>query len=384
MKLEKLLYSEYEGEPKEWAFEECTFGDMNLIVGKNATGKTRTLNVIGGLGDLFSDSRRLQWQDGNYVAEFSSGARAFVYAVKYSERTVLSEELRIDGEECLTRGPDGIGSIYAERLGQKIDFQTQRDRLALVAKKDSIQHPFIDDLYNWGQGILRLNFGTQLGKDHLAVKASDLLDAGEGAPLNLKDTDQIVPIFLQAQKTFGTDFKKAVISDMQSIGYAIDDIGADAVTGMSVIGSPIPVGRPTGTYVKETDLQARTEQVSISQGMFRAFSTFIQLNYGILSEKLSCVLIDDIGEGLDYGRSSALVKRVIDKLNDRGIQLFMATNDRFIMNAVPLEYWIILVRKGQRISNLNYRNSKDMFDDFEATGLSNFDLLSSDYYSRPK
>ena len=48
MKLYKLDYSQYEGEPQEWKIVNCTFGDINLIVGKNATGKTRTLNVIRG------------------------------------------------------------------------------------------------------------------------------------------------------------------------------------------------------------------------------------------------------------------------------------------------------------------------------------------------
>jgi hypothetical protein len=62
----------------------------------------------------------------------------------------------------------------------------------------------------------------------------------------------------------------------------------------------------------------------------------------------------------------------------------MTTNDRFIMNAVPLEYWLILSRDGGQVTSLNYRNSKEMFDDFESTGLSNFDLFSSGYYKKQK
>jgi len=49
MQLTRLEYSEYEGKEQEWTLEGLTLGKRNLLVGKNATGKTRTLNVIAGL-----------------------------------------------------------------------------------------------------------------------------------------------------------------------------------------------------------------------------------------------------------------------------------------------------------------------------------------------
>lgn len=118
----------------------------------------------------------------------------------------------------------------------------------------------------------------------------------------------------------------------------------------------------------------------MSQGMFRALSVLIQINYGLLANLSVCVLIDDIGEGLDFERSSSLVKVLIEKARKSSIQLIMTTNDRFIMNGVPLEYWILLERRGSKCINYNVRNSKKMFDSFESTGLNNFDLFSSGYY----
>ncbi len=49
MRLKSLTYAEYEGRPLEWLLDDLTLGAINLIVGKNAAGKTRTLNVIGAL-----------------------------------------------------------------------------------------------------------------------------------------------------------------------------------------------------------------------------------------------------------------------------------------------------------------------------------------------
>ena len=54
MKLTSIQYSEYKGQAGEWELERCGFDDINLIVGRNATGRTRTLNVILWLAMLLS------------------------------------------------------------------------------------------------------------------------------------------------------------------------------------------------------------------------------------------------------------------------------------------------------------------------------------------
>src|ERR1043165_4494266 len=41
VRLKSVQYSERLGTPKEWTLEPLTLGAINLIVGKNATGKTR-------------------------------------------------------------------------------------------------------------------------------------------------------------------------------------------------------------------------------------------------------------------------------------------------------------------------------------------------------
>jgi len=169
---------------------------------------------------------------------------------------------------------------------------------------------------------------------------------------------------------------------MKYLDYDIQDVGVDILDGIT-IQSPIQIPNlPSGLFVQESDLQMRTQQHEMSDGMFRALSVLVQINYALLSHQATCLLIDDIGEGLDFNRSSALVKRLVEKAKGSSIQLIMATNDRFIMNAVPLEYWIVLVRKSGYVKNLNYMNSKEMFDGFEITGLNNFDFFSSGYYLR--
>jgi len=62
----------------------------------------------------------------------------------------------------------------------------------------------------------------------------------------------------------------------------------------------------------------------------------------------------------------------------------MSTNDRFVMNNVPLEYWQVIQRKGGECRIYNYQNSKDIFDEFTYTGLNNFDFLATDFINSEK
>lgn len=386
MKLEKLSYTEFETLPSEWTLTDCTFGVINLIVGKNATGKTRMLNVLRGVAMLISESNVLEIGEGKYSIELSHNNQTFVYSLEHHNKSVFSEELQIDNVVHLTRSEDGTGEIKAMQIEQFIQFKIEPNRLAVVAKRDSIQHPYIDDLYKWAQGVAKLDFGSSLGKDQLIIKPGELRNLGTETKLNIKDTDQVVGIFMQGEKDFGGDFKDAVLSDMRFIGYDLEDIGVDSFNDVSIVApkilSSLSINSPSGIYVTESDIKTRVIQLSMSQGMFRALSLFVQFNYGLLSKQVTCFLIDDIGEGLDYSRSSALVNRLIEKAEHSSMQLIMTTNDRFIMNAVPLEYWIILSRAGGAVVNLNYRNSKEMFDEFQNTGLNNFDLFTTGYYKR--
>jgi len=52
MFLKSIKYAQFGEIPRLWKLEGCTLDNINLIVGKNATGKSRTLNIINGLANL--------------------------------------------------------------------------------------------------------------------------------------------------------------------------------------------------------------------------------------------------------------------------------------------------------------------------------------------
>ena len=374
MKLKSIQYSQYDGQPREWRLEDCTLGDINLIVGKNATGKTKALNIISALADSLSGDSKQKLDTGDWDVAFENEGIEIRYLLKWKDKKIVQDKLIQAGKTLLQRGADGTGKIFAEKLKKDFDFQPPSDELAVVNRRDTIQHPFLNQLYGWGKAVRYFRFGTPMGRDRLVVIASgsDFLEQ----ELNLKDTNQAVEIFLKGQKEYPKDYALSIIADMEKIGYGLDDI---SVKKIEIIASNQLPTEVSGISVKERDLDATTLQHEISTGMFRALSLIIQLNYFLLFSLPSCILIDDIGEGLDFSRSTALIDLLIEKIKGTKIQLIMATNDRFVMNRVPLEYWSVIRRLPNMSKIYNYQNSKELFDNFEFTGLSNFDFFSSDY-----
>jgi hypothetical protein len=169
------------------------------------------------------------------------------------------------------------------------------------------------------------------------------------------------------------------MKDMDRIGYPLSDINVQAPSSI-IIGGTLP-GPVMGLCVQEKALAGVTEQIDMSQGMFRALSVIIQITYARMSNTANSILIDDIGEGLDFERSCELIRLLIEKATQSKVQLIIATNDRFVMNTVPLESWSVLQRSGGDSRVFNYVNSKTKFDEFKFTGMNNFDFFATDFLS---
>lgn len=374
MLLKSIKFTEYEGTPQEWKLEGLTLESNNLLVGKNATGKSRALNVISALAGNLAGLRPPA-TSANYDVEFSNDGKSLNYQLKYNESKIVLEKFTVDGTVLLERGDGGEGRIWADEIddGTMIRFQTPPSELAAVARQDAIQHKFLEPLYLWGSSLRHYCFGTPLGKDHLVV----FVNRG-GLKADDRDPNAVVALYRQAEKEFNEPFKQSVINDMRQLDYDIEDIGLKPPISIQFSGSP---GELMGLYVKENSFPGITDQHSMSQGMFRALSILIQINYSGMAKKSTCILIDDIGEGLDFERSCLLIDVLRKKAQESHVQLVLSTNDRFVMNQVPLEEWSVLQRHGSYVQVRNYANSKDLFEEFKFTGLSNFSFFEMDFLS---
>ena len=368
MKLESIEYSEefeYKGTTKTWKLEKFDLLDINLLLGKNASGKTRILNIINNLALRLSRDTPLV-SSANYKVIFNNSNGKIDYCLEIYGGKVHKEELKISGKTKLLRGKDGIGTIYAEKLDKDMEFQTPIDKVASFIRRDSIQHPFLEQLYQWAHSTRLFRFADYMGQNRYPK-----IDDKENIIMDLKQTDDVVNLFREGKEKQGGIFIDKVLTSMREMKYNLQNI---EVVEPSFFGQK----NFFELEIIEDKIKAPIEQHEISQGMFRVLSLIIQLVYSELNKSYGCILVDDVGEGLDYERSCLLIK-YIQKHKDNN-QIILTTNNRFVMNEFPLDDLSIVERDGSNVRVFNKENAEKQFEKFELTGLNNFDFYATNYY----
>jgi ABC-type multidrug transport system ATPase subunit len=373
MYLQKFSFRENPDLPTEWFIDNVSLGEINLVVGKNSSGKTRTLNALTDLVNMLKGKGSSASGPASYELIFRNSEEFMRYELEFNQETIQVERLYMGEELVLERGEEGQGVIKYESTPGSIflEFEIPHEQLACYAKRDKLQHPFIEIIHGWAVSLRRFDFSGDLGKTRYALKSSF-----EARELDLSATyNSLVPVVTVASREYG-EFRDRVLEDMREIDYQTEDFGIMHVSERFRHADQDRYA----VYISEEGLDKKVTQRDMSQGQFRAFSVLVQLNYYILCGHKGFVIIDDIGEGLDFSRAKLLVRRLIKKAGEAGIQLIMSTNDQFIMNAVDIENWAVIMREGHKIRLYNYENSREIFEEFKFTGLNNFDFYASEFF----
>jgi AAA domain, putative AbiEii toxin, Type IV TA system len=379
IRLESLRYSEWLGQPLEWTFDGLVLGQLNLLVGKNATGKSRALNVIGCLARVLSNEQKAL-SSGTFDATFRVGGESLRYILAFDGEKVVKEQVFV-GDEAAPKldRTETVLSIYLEKKDEFIEYEPPATEISAVSRKDVKQHSFLLPLHDWAVAVRHYHFGSQLGKDKILMAVRK---RGKPSDFNEdRDEERVVAVFRKGQKEFGAAFTDAIIADMNELGYSVTEVDTLRPDGVSFqTEPPIPLDADLLVLgVVEDGIGGMYSQISMSQGMFRALSIIAQINYSQLSGRATCILVDDIGEGLDFDRSALLIELLRRKAKASEFQLTMSTNDQFVMNHVPLEEWSILQRAGNRVTVRNIHNSKSVFENFKFVGMSNFAFFEMDF-----
>ena len=381
MILKSIKYCRNKDEENEWRISNPTgkewldLNQINLVVGRNASGKTKTIDIIRVIADLLAGNIKLSELVRNtseYELIFEDANEKIEYFLDFKEGKVIQEILKINDEQKLNRKDN---KLFYEGFKQYAKFNTDDDSLTdddsivvPLMQQNTVQHPFFKKLYYWGKNLSHYRFGSSLGKN---VFLRDINKVKEDDKVDLKDGNGVTKIFIKGEKRFRDKFIAEIKNNMKKLDYSISKVDVNIL-------KYLPIG--FGLHVKEVELNTETDQMEMSQGMFRALSLLIQLNYSLLAQIPSCILIDDIGEGLDYERSKALIDLIIEKVKGSSVQVIMTTNDQFVMDKVPLEYWQVIKRESGKAVFYNYKNAKKTFDDFAFTGLNNFDFYTSEFF----
>lgn len=365
MKLKRISYKD----KSDWCYNELLLNDRNLIVGRNASGKTKTLkSIFSILNFIIQEEKQIS---GDYFLEFEDEEDLYSYEIKIDTEKSLflikSEKLALNDKNILVRGEDGTGEIFSQEINNFLKFSIDTNIPAIYAKRDKIHHPILEKINFWCQNSMMCEFGTDLGKNQ-GTRDERLENLSDRYFMNANYLTRNLKYAFE-KKAYGMELKERIISQMEELDYHIDNIQFEKYQGDLY-----------GIKIMEKGIPNGVQQLEISQGMFRAFSLITHSLINLFENKVNLMMIDDIGEGLDYNRSTKLIKLLIENSEKSNSQLIMATNDRYVMNNVPLKYWHIIDRDGVNVKFYSYETNKEIFDEFEFTGLSNFDFLATKFY----
>ncbi len=100
MFLSSVRYKEYEGQDQEWALDDLSLGAINLLVGKNATGKSRCLNVIDNIAKVLTGSAPVPLVPAEYTLTLCNDDERLTYHFRSNADAVVEETLT-DGHRLL-------------------------------------------------------------------------------------------------------------------------------------------------------------------------------------------------------------------------------------------------------------------------------------------
>ncbi|MFV3331888.1 hypothetical protein ACNFIA_13225 [Pseudomonas sp. NY15437] len=373
MLLKKIRYEEFKGSQRHWKLEECEFTKTNLVVGKNSTGKSRLVNLISALAHLITGKTSKLFTSGSWDIEIGSNNETIRYQLFLENSTVISESLSENGVIRFTRKGSN-GEIWYAEENKFIKIVMPEDQIIPSSRRDDLQHPFVTKLHKWATLTEQHLFGSDYGKNQY-VTGETVTRLFKNIDSPEFDTSSPTITYIKGYEKYKKKFDRAIINDMEKLGYNLADVGCTDLD-LKIPGSNTSL---FGLFTREKYSKANCEQMNISQGQFRALALTIHINYLKMSKNQKLLLIDDVGEGLDYERATGMIDVLMKTAEESDIQIIMTSNDKFVMNKVPLENWIVLKRTNSTVKNFTSKNSKEKFEDFKFMGLNNFDIFSSDF-----
>ena len=344
-----MLLSSFSYKEPEWELSALSpLGIVNLLVGRNATGKTRSIRALQNV-IAFMQTKKLLMAPRNLSTElvFTDPVKdnwRMTYSFVVTNDMIEKESLVVN-EKVLIKRTKAVASY------QKTTISPPPHKLVVQIRRDKEMFPEIEQLMTWVEGAVLVSC-SDINSITISFGPDDL-----GNPDRFSDmVDSLSP-----------KEKKQVLAQAKALGYDL--------TSMETMAS----GNMKYVMFKEKSVKSMFGDFQMSNGMLRVLYFLSFMQYIKKNDKLSLLLVDDLGESLDYNRSVRLGKLVFDACAKDGLQLIASSNDAFLMDAVDISHWQILRRSGSKVTVINPANNQALFNDFRLTGLSNFDLFSSDF-----
>lgn len=353
-----------------WALEEITFDEQNLLVGLNASGKSRTMSALTDIISMITDNGILAMDFSSMISIEDENDEILEYSIQVKDKIITSEKISVGSTVYLNRTKEETSLVNQSPtdLSQEKNetIYPPLNKPTMHVRRDMVAYPYFERLIGWANSSYFIKFGN-INNNTLTpdfkihnIKSSSSDDIAGGLSL--------FGVF----NGLSQPAKSEVIGHLNQMGFNVKDI----------------VGEPRVYQSKVLNVEEEgvglVDSQQLSQGFYRSLYLLILLSYTKEKKPTSTLMIDDLCEGLDYQRSIELGKIVLSFCEENDIQLIISSNDGFLMDIINLKYWNVIRRDGKNVYSLNYHNSGKEFDEFKFTGLSNLDFFTSDYLSNEK
>lgn len=330
MRLKELTYIE-----PGFSIEGLYFNYVNLIVGKNAVGKSRSVAIISKFYQLITQKYDIKENDFfEYNVLFADGDIDVRYRFVCQAGEVFVEFLDDSYSHYLDR-QKGVTHFYGENICPP------KNKLCVNVRRDAEKYPEIEKIVRWAEQAYAFNFGTS----ELYCNEADCC---------------IVSMFEKLNKVQ----HKKIIDMMKYVGYDIEDIRVGAAGSYKYL------------LISEKNVLEIMRMEEMSQAMKKTLCIAVMMNY--LTTKTDgsrTMIIDGLCEGVDCERSVLMGRYVYEFCIKNDIQLIATTNDTYLMDVVNLNYWNILKRNGGKVEAVNTHNAQQYITEFKSKNLENHHLL---------
>jgi predicted ATPase len=360
-----------------WQFSPIKFRDsLNLLVGESGSGKTRLLNVIFNIGAFVSTGQR--FCAGSWEIHFSHGAHTF--------RWVYNGEKTPNGPEVISEAlysivPSGEEKLLVERTSNGIRFDdspvprlSKTTSLITLFKEESVIEPAFDGFTK----IMRRSFS---GDDLSNAGALQSFPHGIQAELKTKKSLETLwakDLSIHTRCYFLAEFFKPKLEQLkdhfQRIFPFVEALEFKKI-GQQAQYEGIPqVSDGMILMIREKGVLESVPFQELSSGMQKVLLILTDI---LTSPKEILYIIDEYENSLGVNAIDFLPTFIAEC--GEGRQLLVTTHHPALINAAPIDTWLIFNRHG---SNVRIKSGQDYEEKFGKSKQQKFiQLLNDPFFS---
>ena len=341
-----------------WSFDEVCFGDINLLVGLSASGKTRLLYTIFNLGAF--TVRQNYFKNGHWNLEFEQGGKNYKWEIitkriSATASLIAKETLYENSKIIIERDEDKF--IFEDEKLPKLPLQ--QTSIYLLKETERIL-----PIYNGFSSIMRREFFGNALKE----QAENILITPETSEEFKVVADQGKQNFLSKlhnsnfpvsarlyflEKHLKEDYK--IITDyLKSIFPFIEDILFLDITKFTP-NFPIK-GKMPIFCIREKHVNKWIPYKELSSGMQKVILILTDMK---ASPKGSIYLIDEYENSLGINAINILPSFLSEVGQD--MQIFITSHHPYLISNIGVKNWYILHRKGSNVKILYGENNIERF-----------------------